>query len=69
MGDYVNYLKKVWAELNKLPPEEFNQKMNEISHPSIHEFISAPISFSDEPIVYCEPTPRAFMMLAKTCDG
>lgn len=69
MKAYVEYLQRVWAELIKLPEEEFHKKMQEISSPSIQDFISRPIKLLDEPIEYCQPTPRGYIRAIKILEN
>lgn len=62
MNEYVKYLLRVWDELRKLPTDEFNRRMEEISPCSTTQFISEfPSQWLDEPIVYYEPSPRTYM--------
>jgi hypothetical protein len=69
MNKYLEYLKRVWADLIKLPPAEFDKRMKEISSPVVAQYIEARPIFSGEPIVYCNPTPRAWALAAKAAEN
>jgi hypothetical protein len=68
MNKYIEYLMKVWEDLSKLPPKQFDERMKGICSPSIIKALNEPIVSSDEPIVYCEPTPKAFAKLTKVLE-
>jgi hypothetical protein len=68
MNRYIEYLERVWTELCSLPKSEFNKRMKEISSPVYYQYIEARPIFSDEPIVYCYPTPRSYLMVIQALE-
>ncbi len=66
MNKYIAYMQSVWEYLSSLSSEEFNEKMNEISPPCIREFITQPLSLSEEGTEYCQPTPRGYIRALDT---
>lgn len=71
MNAYIKYLRSVWDEIVKLPPEARAEKMKEFSHPPINHYIqSVPDDlFGDEKdVVYCDPTPRGLVLAWEMVD-
>jgi hypothetical protein len=57
MKEYVDYLMRVYHYLLS-HPEEFNKVMK--PNPYVKKYLEAG-SFSDEPIQYCQASPRTYM--------
>lgn len=68
MRDYVKYLEKVLEELLKLPSDQFNKKMDELSHQLTKQFLER-TAWSDEPVKHCYPTPSTYMKLVKELEN